>query len=69
MLFININKTLIAGIKNDWFHQVLSKSSSGSLSYKTELIERLLNIITLSNQPCECIRINLIKIINLYSFS
>uniref|UniRef100_A0A1B0AZE5 Uncharacterized protein n=1 Tax=Glossina palpalis gambiensis TaxID=67801 RepID=A0A1B0AZE5_9MUSC len=42
------------GLKNDWFHQVLSKSNNGSLSYKSELIERLLNIVTLSNQATTC---------------
>ncbi|XP_037954199.1 protein CLEC16A homolog [Teleopsis dalmanni] len=50
------------GIKNDWFEQVLSKSSRGSFSYKTELIERLLNIITLSSQPSCRIRLITIEI-------
>ncbi|KAM7360528.1 C-type lectin domain containing ema isoform 2-T3 [Cochliomyia hominivorax] len=50
------------GVKNDWFHQVLSKSGNGSLSYKTELIERLLNIVTLANQPSCRIRLITIEI-------
>ncbi|XP_013118308.1 protein CLEC16A homolog [Stomoxys calcitrans] len=50
------------GIKNDWFHQVLSKSGNGTISYKTEIIERLLNIVTLSNQPSCRIRLITIEI-------
>ncbi|XP_073821233.1 C-type lectin domain containing ema isoform X2 [Musca autumnalis] len=53
--------TFNKGVKNDWFHQVLSKSN-GTLSYKSEIIERLLNIITLSNQPSCRIRLITIEI-------
>ncbi|XP_005181650.2 protein CLEC16A homolog [Musca domestica] len=53
--------TFNKGVKNDWFHQVLSKSN-GALSYKSEIIERLLNIITLSNQPSCRIRLITIEI-------
>ncbi|XP_036329209.1 protein CLEC16A homolog isoform X2 [Rhagoletis pomonella] len=50
------------GVKNDWFEQVLSKSAKGSYSYKTELIERLLHIISLSSQPSCRIRLITIEI-------
>ncbi|XP_011189527.2 protein CLEC16A homolog [Zeugodacus cucurbitae] len=50
------------GVKNDWFEQVLSQSAKGPHSYKTELIERLLHIITLSNQPSCRIRLITIEI-------
>uniref|UniRef100_A0A0K8UEZ4 Protein CLEC16A n=1 Tax=Bactrocera latifrons TaxID=174628 RepID=A0A0K8UEZ4_BACLA len=50
------------GVKNDWFEQVLSQSAKGPYSYKTELIERLLHIITLSNQPSCRIRLITIEI-------
>ncbi|XP_054745810.1 protein CLEC16A homolog isoform X1 [Anastrepha obliqua] len=50
------------GVKNEWFEQVLSKSAKGSYSYKTELIERLLHIISLSNQPSCRIRLITIEI-------
>ncbi|XP_039967154.1 protein CLEC16A homolog isoform X2 [Bactrocera tryoni] len=50
------------GVKNDWFEQVLSQSAKGTYSYKTELIERLLHIITLSNQPSCRIRLITIEI-------
>lgn len=43
---------IYVGVKNDWFEQVLSQTAKGPYSYKTELIERLLHIITLTNQPC-----------------
>ncbi|XP_014092716.2 protein CLEC16A homolog [Bactrocera oleae] len=50
------------GVKNDWFEQVLSQTAKGPYSYKTELIERLLHIITLSNQPSCRIRLITIEI-------
>ncbi|XP_017958773.1 protein CLEC16A homolog isoform X3 [Drosophila navojoa] len=45
------------GMKNEWFEQVLSKSMRGSFSYKTAIIENLLNIITQSSQPSCRIRL------------
>ncbi|XP_034488549.1 protein CLEC16A homolog isoform X2 [Drosophila innubila] len=45
------------GMKNEWFEQVLSKSMHGSFSYRTALIEHLLNIITQSSQPSCRIRL------------
>ncbi|XP_068152742.1 protein CLEC16A homolog [Drosophila tropicalis] len=50
------------GIKNEWFDQVLSKSTRGSFSYKTALIEQLLNIITQSSQPSCRIRLITVEI-------
>ncbi|XP_022213576.1 protein CLEC16A homolog isoform X2 [Drosophila obscura] len=50
------------GIKNEWFDQVLSKSTRGSFSYKTALIEHLLNIITQSSQPSCRIRLITVEI-------
>ncbi|XP_004518251.1 protein CLEC16A homolog isoform X1 [Ceratitis capitata] len=50
------------GVKNDWFEQVLSQSAKGSYSYRTDLIERLLHIVTLSNQPSCRIRLITIEI-------
>ncbi|XP_023179000.1 protein CLEC16A homolog isoform X3 [Drosophila hydei] len=45
------------GMKNEWFEQVLSKSMRGSFSYKTAIIEHLLNIITQSSLPSCRIRL------------
>ncbi|XP_017076459.1 protein CLEC16A homolog isoform X2 [Drosophila eugracilis] len=50
------------GIKNEWFEQVLAKSTRGSFSYKTALIEQLLNIITQSSQPSSRIRLITVEI-------
>ncbi|KAH8369212.1 hypothetical protein KR009_004320 [Drosophila setifemur] len=50
------------GIKNEWFEQVLAKSARGSFSYKTALIEHLLNIITQSSQPSSRIRLITVEI-------
>ncbi|KPU80275.1 uncharacterized protein Dana_GF16516, isoform B [Drosophila ananassae] len=50
------------GIKNEWFEQVLAKSTRGSFSYKTALIEQLLNIITQSSQPSCRIRLITVEI-------
>ncbi|XP_034132904.1 protein CLEC16A homolog isoform X1 [Drosophila guanche] len=50
------------GIKNEWFEQVLSKSTRGSFSYKTAIIEHLLNIITQSSQPSCRIRLITVEI-------
>ncbi|XP_030375887.1 protein CLEC16A homolog isoform X2 [Scaptodrosophila lebanonensis] len=50
------------GIKNEWFDQVLSKSMRGSFSYKTALIEQLLEIITQSSQSSCRIRLITIEI-------
>eukprot|EP00099_Drosophila_melanogaster_P000908 NP_001034058.1 endosomal maturation defective, isoform B [Drosophila melanogaster] len=50
------------GIKNEWFEQVLAKSTRGAFSYKTALIEHLLNIITQSSQPSSRIRLITVEI-------
>ncbi|XP_017039705.1 protein CLEC16A homolog isoform X3 [Drosophila ficusphila] len=50
------------GIKNEWFEQVLAKSTRGSFSYKTALVEHLLNIITQSSQPSSRIRLITVEI-------
>ncbi|XP_016949369.1 protein CLEC16A homolog isoform X2 [Drosophila biarmipes] len=50
------------GIKNEWFDQVLAKSTRGAFSYKTALIEHLLNIITQSSQPSSRIRLITVEI-------
>ncbi|KAM8704299.1 hypothetical protein ACLKA7_008839 [Drosophila subpalustris] len=50
------------GMKNEWFEQVLSKSLHGSFSYRTALIEHLLNIITQSSQPSCRIRLITVEI-------
>ncbi|EDV93494.1 protein CLEC16A homolog [Drosophila grimshawi] len=50
------------GMKSEWFEQVLSKSMRGSFSYKTSLIEHLLNIITQSSQPSCRIRLITVEI-------
>ncbi|XP_030571862.1 protein CLEC16A homolog isoform X1 [Drosophila novamexicana] len=50
------------GMKNEWFEQVLSKSMRGSFSYKTALIEHLLNIITHSSLPSSRIRLITVEI-------
>ncbi|KRK03646.1 protein CLEC16A homolog isoform X3 [Drosophila yakuba] len=50
------------GIKNEWFEHVLAKSTRGAFSYKTALIEHLLNIITQSSQPSSRIRLITVEI-------
>ncbi|XP_020799604.1 protein CLEC16A isoform X3 [Drosophila serrata] len=50
------------GVKNEWFEQVLAKSTRGSFSYKTALIEHLLDIITQSSQPSCRIRLITVEI-------
>ncbi|XP_065723134.2 protein CLEC16A homolog isoform X1 [Drosophila suzukii] len=50
------------GIKNEWFDQVLAKSTRGAFSYKTALIEHLLSIITQSSQPSSRIRLITVEI-------
>uniref|UniRef100_A0A6P4E653 Protein CLEC16A isoform X1 n=1 Tax=Drosophila rhopaloa TaxID=1041015 RepID=A0A6P4E653_DRORH len=50
------------GIKNEWFEQVLAKSTRGPFSYKTAIIEHLLNIITQSSQPSSRIRLITVEI-------
>ncbi|XP_002041219.2 protein CLEC16A homolog isoform X1 [Drosophila sechellia] len=50
------------GIKNEWFEQFLAKSTRGAFSYKTALIEHLLNIITQSSQPSSRIRLITVEI-------
>nr|AAM51979.1 RE01053p [Drosophila melanogaster] len=50
------------GIKNEWFEQVLAKSTRGAFSYKTALIEHLLNIITQPSQPSSRIRLITVEI-------
>ncbi|XP_017016779.1 protein CLEC16A homolog isoform X2 [Drosophila kikkawai] len=50
------------GVKNEWFELVLAKSTRGSFSYKTALIEHLLDIITQSSQPSCRIRLITVEI-------
>ncbi|KAH8353873.1 hypothetical protein KR084_009923 [Drosophila pseudotakahashii] len=50
------------GIKNEWFDQVLAKSTRGAFSYKTALIEHLLSIITQSSLPSSRIRLITVEI-------
>lgn len=45
------------GVSKDWLDQVLTKRGKSSQTYKSELVESLLNIITLSNQPSCRIRL------------
>ncbi|KAH8295228.1 hypothetical protein KR018_008873 [Drosophila ironensis] len=50
------------GMKNEWFEQVLAKSTRGTFSYKTALMEKLLNIISQSSQPSCRIRLITVEI-------
>ncbi|XP_055852092.1 protein CLEC16A homolog [Episyrphus balteatus] len=50
------------GVSKEWLDQVLTKCGKSPQTYKTELVESLLNIINLSNQPSCRIRLITLEI-------
>lgn len=41
------------GIEEDWFESVLQKQRCSGITYKTYLMDRLLNIVSVGSQPSE----------------